>query len=221
MKSQDILLLLKLVSLEKQVKKIPFYLESKWTDWDDLGDFEGRQAQLHFDDVENSVKWSESSLRDDFYMQYSVRSLEESTGISKSEVSMALKRCIDSGLAKQGFIAGELIINIAALQNLIIYALKYVFQVKPAQITRGIATAWAAPVLNKHILSAGDFIPVWTDARGQTKGMAIAPLFKSVPYAIRRDPRLYAYLALVDAIRIGQPRESKVATEMLIELLRE
>ena len=70
-------------------------------------------------------------------------------------------------------------------------------------------------------MSAGDFIPVWPDARGQTKGMAIAPLFKSVPYAIRRDPRLYAYLALVDAIRIGQPRESKVATEMLIELLRE
>jgi hypothetical protein len=43
------------------------------------------------------------------------------------------------------------------------------------------------------------------------------PLFKSVPVAIKKDSRLYEYLALVDAIRLGNPRESKMAIKILKE----
>lgn len=50
-------------------------------------------------------------------------------------------------------------------------------------------------------------------------GQAIEPLYKSVPFAVRRDNELYAYLALLDAIRMGNARESNLAIKMLKERL--
>jgi hypothetical protein len=64
-------------------------------------------------------------------------------------------------------------------------------------------------------MSAGEFSLVWPDARGNTKGQAIQPLFKSATFAVRQDPKMYALLALVDAIRVGHPREANLATEIL------
>ena len=68
-------------------------------------------------------------------------------------------------------------------------------------------------------MSAGELNPVWPDAEGNTKGKAVEPLYKSVTYAIRRDPQLYILLALVDAVRIGQPRERGLATKLLNQYL--
>ncbi|MCY1382295.1 hypothetical protein D9M69_703050 [compost metagenome] len=48
-------------------------------------------------------------------------------------------------------------------------------------------------------------------------GQAVEPLFKSCPRAVERDPVLYELLALVDAVRLGQPRERKLAIELLHE----
>jgi hypothetical protein len=56
---------------------------------------------------------------------------------------------------------------------------------------------------------------VWPDAQGKNKGLMIAPLFKTVGHAVRRDPELYALLALVDAIRTGSPREANLAKDLL------
>jgi hypothetical protein len=39
--------------------------------------------------------------------------------------------------------------------------------------------------------------------------------------AVKQDPTLYAFLALVDAIRLGQPRERKLAAQTLETLLKE
>jgi len=64
-------------------------------------------------------------------------------------------------------------------------------------------------------MSAGDYIYVWPDAKGKEKGQSVTPLFKSVPEVVKKDPRLYEYLALVDAIRLGNPRESKLAISRL------
>ena len=69
-------------------------------------------------------------------------------------------------------------------------------------------------------MTAGEFVPVWPDARGNTKGQAVEPLFKSVPEAVRKDPQLYALLALTDAIRFGQARERGYAVDKLITLLK-
>lgn len=151
---------------------------------------------------------------------YSVRALSQSTGVSKSEVSVTLKRCYVSGLAKQERGSGIPRVNTKALLEFVAYGLRYVFPARRGEITRGIKTGLAAPVLQGELMTAGDLVPVWPDARGNTMGAAIEPLFKSVPMAVRKDSALYAYLALVDAIRMGLPRERNFATEKLNNLIR-
>lgn len=172
MKSQDILLLLKLLSMEK----------------------------------------SES---DGLEQDYSVRQLEGLTGISKSELSAALNRCIAAGLAVRDMETNKPRVNRKALLGFLLNGIKYVFPVKPAEIVRGIPTAFAAPVMTGKMMSAGDLIHVWPDATAKDKGQAIAPLFKSVPAATKVDSKLYELLALVDAIRIGNARETQLATQLL------
>lgn len=221
MKSQDIVLLLKLASISQEENGIPFFLESKWEDWEPLDDYSLSHHSEHIDEVLFDLRPNKKTVTDTVLAQYGVRALAESTGISKSEVSLALQRCYEVGLAKLNRLSKVPRVNASALTEFIVHGLKYVFPVKPAEITRGIATAWAAPVLQGQIMSAGELVPVWPDARGNTKGLAIAPLFKSVPYAVRSDPRLYSMLALTDAIRIGQSRERNLAIEKLVTMLRD
>lgn len=179
MKGQDILLLLKLVSLAIR--------------------YPGpEQAAEHF----------------------SVRALQQSTGISKSEVSNALNRCIAAGLAKLARNSAVPQVNTRALNEFLGHGIKYVFPVRPGPIMRGLATAHAAPVLAGKLLSGGEHIPVWADALGSDMGQSIEPLFKSAPAAARQDDRLYAMLALVDAIRLGNEREASLARALLEQQLR-
>ena len=105
------------------------------------------------------------------------------------------------------------------LYNFIIHGLKFVYPAKPGAMTRGVPTAFAASPLKSLLISAGNYIYVWPYASGRTMGQSVEPLFKSVPEAVKKDDRLYEYLALVDAIRLGNQREAGLATERLSERL--
>lgn len=146
---------------------------------------------------------------------YSLRSLSASLGLSKSEVSNALARCRDAGLLTSDYQTSLPKVNRRELLKITEHALKYFFPVKPGAIVRGIATGFAAPALSKSLKSAGELIYVWPDPQGNERGQAIEPLYKTIPEAIKKDRTLYHYLALVDAIRVGGPRESGVAVNLL------
>lgn len=148
---------------------------------------------------------------------YSVRALAAALGLSKSEVSNSVNRCKDIGLIQSGRDDGLPVVNTGALLDFCTYAIRYVFPAKPGPVARGMPTAFAAPVMEGAIVSAGELVPVWPCATGVAKGQAITPLFKSVPQAAARDALLYGYLALVDAIRTGGPREARTAQAMLRE----
>ncbi|MDQ7051001.1 MAG: hypothetical protein Q9M92_16290 [Enterobacterales bacterium] len=208
MKSQDILLLLKLISLHgdykdplKNSEVIDFH--SEWRDWghDEISPDYGQ------------IDYIES--------RFAVRALANETGISKSQVSLSLKRCNDVGLAKQDRKTLMPKTNTKALIEFIAYGIRYVFPTKPGEITRGIKTSIAAPVLRGQLMTSGDLPPVWPDARGNTKGVAIEPLHKNIRQAVKNDAALYAMLALTDAIRIGQPRERNLALDKLNLLVKE
>ena len=209
MKSQDILLLLKLVSLARQQSaplpgnRAELGIPDDWRGW----------ATLPAEEVQTSGPVAEE--------QFSVRALEESTGISKSEVSGSLRRCLDVGLAKLERGSGLPRANTRALLGFVMNGLKYVFPARPGPLVRGIPTAHAAPVLAGRLLSAGEHVHVWEDAHGSVQGQRVDPLYKSVPRAVRRDAALYAMLALVDAIRLGQERESALAGKLLAQYLRQ
>jgi len=209
MKSQDILLLLKLVSLERRQSvpvagdKAALGIPDDWHGWAGPATQETAMA---------------AGLSDD---AFSVRGLEESTGISKSEVSQALRRCTEVGLVVPERGSGIPRANTRALLGFVMNGLKYVFPARPGPIVRGIPTAHSAPVLANRLLSAGEHIYVWEDGYGSDQGQRVEPLYRSVPRAVRRDAELYAMLALVDAIRLGRERESALAGSVLTQYLRE
>lgn len=209
MKSQDILLLLKLVSLERlqgapeTANRGELGIPEDWRGW----------AALPADETETLAPASEDL--------FSMRALEESTGISKSEVSNSLRRCLNVGLAKAERGSGLPRANTHALLGFIMSGVKFVFPARPGPLVRGIPTAHAAPVLAGRLLSAGEHIHVWEDAYGNVQGQRVEPLYKSVAHAVRRDATLYAMLALVDAVRLGQERESALAGKLLAQYLRE
>ncbi|HHC6535666.1 hypothetical protein VVYB158_11975 [Vibrio vulnificus CladeA-yb158] len=211
MKSQDILLVIKLICLsDLNVDEIVAErANSNLTGWLDESELDAELNRI-------DAMFKSSDCYDRLF---TLRGLSEELGISKSEISKSLKRCIDVKLAKINRLTGRPEANRRAFDEFITYGFKYVFPVKPAQVTRGIPTTFSAPVLQNKLLSAGDLKMVWPDPRGKDMGQAIEPLYKSVPFAVRRDSELYAYLALLDAIRIGNARESNLAIKMLKEKL--
>ena len=149
---------------------------------------------------------------------YSVRGLEASTGISKSELSHALNRCVKVGLVARHHRTDLLQVNRRALLGLLREGVKYVFPASLGAVVRGMPTAFAAPGLQGKVMSAGDLIPVWPHAQSSQMGQGVEPLHKSVPEAASKDANLYEMLALVDAIRLGNAREAAVAAGLLEEI---
>lgn len=182
MKSQDIVILLKLVSLEDQLKR------------------------GHLD----------ASLSSD---PFALRSLEWSLGISKTEISASLQRSFGVGLAFRSFDHPK--VNRRSLIEFVLHGLKYAFPAKPGAPQRGIATGFAAPMLEGQLISAGSDIFVWPYAEGHQRGLSIKPLFKSVPEAALKDERLYEFLALIDAIRLGNQREANLGQSRFEERIME
>jgi hypothetical protein len=97
--------------------------------------------------------------------------------------------------------------------------MKFVFPAKPGAMTRGVPTAFAAPMLKSLLVSGGQYIYVWPFAHGSDMGQSVPPLFRSVPEAVQKDDGLYEYLSLVDAIRLGNQREAGLAGKRLSERL--
>ncbi|ESQ75186.1 hypothetical protein [Asticcacaulis sp. AC402] len=182
MKSQDIVILLKLICLQER---------------EDLAPEPARPGES----------------------AYAVRSLQALLNISKSEINGSILRSLASGLAIRDRQTGRPQPNRRSLLNFIVHGLKFVFPAKPGAMTRGMPTAFAAPTLRQRLISGGDYICVWPSAEGNDMGQSVEPLFKSVPYAAQQDERLYEYLALVDAIRLGNPREAGLAAQCLEERL--
>lgn len=207
MKSQDVLLLLKLISLHAEFAGKDFdsdiiQVDDTWADWDDKG------LTPTFTEM-NQIE-----------SQFSLRNLESLTGVSKSQISLSLNRMYDVGLAKVDRKLQVPKTNTKALLEFIAYGIRYVFPAKEGVIGRGIATSIAAPVLRGKLMTSGELQPVWSNPRGNTKGMLIEPLHPKVFLAVQQDAQLYAMLALVDAIRIGHPRERNLAVEILESIFK-
>lgn len=139
-------------------------------------------------------------------------SVAAALGMSASEVHGSIRRSTAAGL----FDHRERLPIRENLLEFLVHGLKYVFPVERGGITRGVPTAHAVAPLNKKLVSSrNDPIPVWPDAHGATRGESWQPLYRSVPAAARHDPHLHEWLALLDAIRGGRPRDRSVAVAEL------
>lgn len=231
MKSQDILLLLKIFSLSyyekidltnKKMAKSEFLTEQQKKQYylniiykNKESKYNNYYLNKYYGEIENLYsKIDFNSLFDE--NKYSLLSLEKSTGISKSQISLSLKRCIDLKLL---LIRDKIpYVNTQELLNVVIPALRFFFPIKKIGNVRGIPISYSSPFLYENIVSGKKLPMVWEDANGTIVGDAIEPLYKTVPYAAVKDPLLYELLVLVDSIRLNAPREKQVAFEQLKDI---
>lgn len=136
-------------------------------------------------------------------------------GMSASEVHAAVRRLGEARLTEPE----SRNIRREALRNFLVHGVPYVFPARPKEVTRGMPTAWAAPVLAGKVRADDQLRPVWPDPEGRVQGAAVRPLYASAPQAARRDPALYDLLALVDALRLGRARERALAEKELTKRL--
>lgn len=137
-------------------------------------------------------------------------------GMSRAEAYAGLKRATIAKL----YDANRNRPKAAALEEFLIHGVKYAFPAEPGTVTRGVPTGFSAPVLAGHFEMGPNGHTVWPSAVGDQRGVAIDPLYKSMPEACLKDTKLYEALALVDALRIGRAREKNLAHDLLTQLLR-
>lgn len=134
--------------------------------------------------------------------------------ISQSEISESLLRSNWAGL----YSSRSKKVNKLALEEFLLHGIKYVFAVKPSITTRGVGTAHSADSLKHLFLAENSY--VWAYSKGTLRGEAIEPLYKSVPEAVQKDPKLYKYLALIDLLRVGKAREVEFAISEFKEIFK-
>ena len=135
--------------------------------------------------------------------------LSAELGLSPSEISLALERAKNVGLL-DSFKKKPIK---SALMEFLLHGLKYVFPAIPGPIDRGIPTAYSAPPLSNRIISESNDQIVWSWPEGNVRVQTVSPLYKSAPFAAQKDSKLYEWLVLLDAIRVGRAREKNMAAE--------
>lgn len=154
-------------------------------------------------------------------VDWSQRQLAKALCISLAEINAGIKRLGEAGLLRKDK-KEKLFPNINAAEEFLVSGIKFFFPGKLGEYTRGIPTGVAAPIFHGVIAMGNDPIPVWPDAFGDEKGVALEPLHPSVPKSLREnpDPVFYDILVLIDAIRTGRPRERNLATIYLKEKIK-
>ena len=144
--------------------------------------------------------------------------LAAETGLAASALHGAQKRAVVARLLI--FQERRPVILKVQLKEFLLSGAKYAYPPVWGSLTRGVPTGYAAPPLNKLIVASSDPVPVWSSAKGTARGVGLAPLYPSVPEAALRNEKLYALLALFDAIRSGQARERNAARDLLEDFFK-
>lgn len=139
----------------------------------------------------------------------------QALGMSASEVHAAERRLVEARLLN----SLDHSIKKKAFLDFLVHGVPYAFAVAPKEMTRGVPTAWGAPVLSDKFAASNQPVPVWADPNGDVQGVALKPLYRSAAKAAQNNPELYELLALVDALRIGRARERKLAEALIKERL--
>lgn len=145
---------------------------------------------------------------------WSYSQLAYELGMSASEVHAGVRRAVQVGLmqVKAGWGSPEP----AALVEFLVHGLRYAFPPDRGGLVQGVPTAYWASPLKERVQLTDEPPSVWPAEDGPVRGLAFSPLYRSVPVAVRRDPKLYEWMVLVDALRVPHGQR-----EMAVETLYE
>lgn len=145
-----------------------------------------------------------------------VRALAAELGLEPTSVHRALARLREARLID----GRRPRPNRAAIEEFLLHGFRYSFPPRQGGPTRGVPTAWGAAPLKEMLARSDDPPPVWPDPKGKARGPSLEPVHADAPAVARRDPALGEQLALLDAIRLEDPRLRELAGKRLRESLR-
>ena len=149
---------------------------------------------------------------------WSQAGLAAELAMSASEVNAGLKRLAIATLVEQHEDGRRWQIVKPALSEFLIHGLKYVFPAEKGAPAIGMPTSNACYPLKEHVVGEVG-IPVWPVKGGKVKGFSFKPLYPTVAKAAQNDGELYAYLALVDALRDADNDQADIAQVILRDRL--
>lgn len=141
----------------------------------------------------------------------SYAALAKALGMSASEVHAAVGRLAEARLLE----ADSRKVRRKPFVEFLLHGVPYAFPASVGEMTRGVPTAWAAPAMAGKVAVTENEAPIWPEPNGNRKGLAVDPLYRTVPAAAANDPALYDLLALVDAVRLGRARERTMAANQI------
>ncbi|HMJ01372.1 MAG TPA: hypothetical protein VK506_00440 [Conexibacter sp.] len=147
--------------------------------------------------------------------RWTVRSLAAELRMPPAAVQRSLARLGETPV----YDAARRRVDRSSAIELLEHALPFVAPVRLGAPTRGVRTAWAAPVLSGRFAPTDELPPVWPAPEGDVRGLSVAPLHPAAVEIARGDPWMYEMLALVDGVRLGDVRVRGVARELLHERL--
>lgn len=205
LKSQDLLIALKLVALQvdQDLRQRAVEQRISQLQQSDLSKLDEAIREI---DLEPLSEWT-------------YRSISAATRISASEVNSAIQRAIKSNLLVKPDEKARPRPLKRSLLEFIEHGVRYVYPAERGEPTRGIPTAFAAPLFDDTLASQDELPPVWKYASGSSLGYALSPIYKTAPLAAAKDPILYELLVLVDVFRVGRQREKSLAHRLLKERL--
>jgi hypothetical protein len=150
---------------------------------------------------------------------FTYASLAKTLFISSSEAHASLARARLAQLAGTHEQEGSISLLREPFRELLLHGARFVFPPIIGPLVRGMPTAQGSPALQDLLVSTNEPPPVWPYSKGISRGMALHPLYPTVPRAAEKDPQLYRALALFDALRAGRARERDFAMNELNLLL--
>ena len=137
--------------------------------------------------------------------------ISDATGISVGECHGAVQRLVQASLVSPTSrrSIGELLVRF------LVFGVPHAFPPTIGPAVIGVPTAHAAPVFEGLIEAPEPY--VWPELDGTVRGLALTPLYPRASELARKNPPLYALLAIVDALRVGHAREREVAERLLRE----
>ncbi len=143
----------------------------------------------------------------------SYAALSAAMRLSPYEAHAAVQRLAAARLMVAGASGHQ--ISRAALREFLLHGARFAYPPVIGEATIGVPTAHAAKPLSEHFETGQALPPVWPHSQGQIRGTALLPLYPRLPEAAVADSELHELLALFDALRIGQARERKMASELI------
>ena len=146
---------------------------------------------------------------------WTLNGMAEDLGFSVGGIYNCLDRTNQSQLTVS--IKGQdIIVSKKHLFETLAFAVPRVFYAVRGGLETGMPTGLhVGDLREKFIFIEGSIPLIWPGEIGDVKGESLQPIYPTVPKVAQRDKVLYELLALADIVRVGDPKNKKLAISVL------